>query len=78
MLIDYEDFVPRIAMFRAEVAKALAEVDLDLLMIRTILVKKGIVSKVEMDRLEGELRQKNFSRLEKENLIRIEAVDENR
>jgi uncharacterized small protein (DUF1192 family) len=78
MLIDYENFVPRIAIFREEVAKALAEVDLDVLTIRTILVKKKIVTKEEMDRLEGELRQKNFSRLEKENLIRIEAVDENR
>ena len=78
MLIDYEKFVPRIAMFREEVAKALAEVDLEVLTIRTILVKKKLVTKEEMDRLEGELRQKNFSRLEKANLIRIQAVDENR
>lgn len=78
MLIDYEDFVPRVAIFREEVARALAEVDLDVLTIRAILVKKGIATKEELDRLEGELRQKNFSRLEKENLIRIQVVHEDR
>jgi hypothetical protein len=78
MLIEYVDLVSRLATFRLEIAKALAESDLEMLTVRRILVKKGITTEEEMKQIEVEIRRKRFARLEKENLIRIQVVHENR
>ena len=78
MLIEYEDLVPRLATFREEIAKVLAESDLELLAIRHILIKKGVTTEDEINRIRSQFRKTRFARLEKENLIRIQVVHENR
>ena len=77
-MIDYEDLIPRLATFRTEIATALAESDLELLTISHFLIKKGITTKKEMDAVRSTIKAKRFAKLEKENLIRIQVLHENR
>jgi hypothetical protein len=77
-MIDYEDLIPRLATFRTEIAKAFAESDLELLTVRHFLVKNNLTTEEEFATVRAEIRAKRFARLEKENLIRIQVVHENR
>jgi len=77
-MIAYEELIPRLATFRSEIATALAESDLELLTIRHFLIKSKIATKKDMDAVRAEIRRRRFARLEKENLIRIQVVHENR
>jgi hypothetical protein len=78
MLIDYEVLVKRLAIFREEIAKNFAESDVELLTIRHILIKNGLTTEAGWKKISDEIRRKRFARLEKENLIRIQVVHEDR
>jgi len=77
-MIDYEVLLERLKTFREELAQALAENELDQLTIRHFLIKKKLTTEKEFAAVRAGIRAKRFARLEKENLIRIQVVHEDR
>jgi hypothetical protein len=77
-MIDYEALLPRLAKFREEIAKALAESDLEMLTVRHFLIKNKLTTEKEFAAVKDGIRAKRFAKIEKENLIRIQVVHEDR
>jgi hypothetical protein len=76
--IEYDVLLKRLRTFREEIARSLAESDLEHLTLRHFLIKNKLATEKEIIAIRDGIRKKRFAKLEKENLIRIQVVHEDR